>query len=211
MPWIRHFALFSTLLQCVIGSLAVAVPSVATAGEAYWVTSENLNRRTCPSAKCGIVGKYQFREAADVEEIQDGWARVSKYYNASCVNGRSEYVDSGNSDCIEANGITNGNFAEWVAVEHLSKTRPADPAAGATGIAALIRGSDDFGRHQTAFVKATRALLVDGRCTEADFREIGGWMRSTNHAEKPIYFTYCGGMKQVNKIYLDASSGRIFK
>lgn len=35
-------------------------------------------------------------------------------------------------------------------------------------------------------------------------------MKSSNHRDQPIYFTYCDGMSASNRIYLDASNGRIF-
>ena len=81
--------------------------------------------------------------------------------------------------------------------------------SSATGVEALIAGSDDFGLHEAAFVKATQTLLNDGSCTKGDFKEMGGWYKSTTHPGS-VYFTYCGGMQQSNKIYLDASNGRIF-
>ena len=183
----------------------------AQAGEKSWVTSDSLYRRTCPSTTCGIVGKFFFRQAVEVEEITSGWARVTKYYDASCVNGRSEYVDSGDARCIESNGIRDGQFAEWVSVKYLSESQPADPGAGAVGIAALISDSDDFRKHKDAFIAASQTLLSQGRCSEQDFKEMGGWSKSSNHPNQPIYFTYCGGMAKANRIYLDASSGRIFR
>jgi hypothetical protein len=85
-----------------------------------------------------------FREEAIIYEERSGWARVSKYYDASCQDGLSQYVDSGNAACTASNGIVNGLFAEWVSVKHLSKTRPADPSVGATGSYALVSGSDDW-------------------------------------------------------------------
>ena len=53
-------------------------------------------------------------------------------------------------------------------------------------------------------------MIQSGRCTAADFEEQGGWMKSTNHRDAPIYFTYCGGMTVANRIYLDAETGRLF-
>lgn len=58
-----------------------------------WVTSERLNRRTCPSESCGVVGQFFFREGVTIYETRDGWARVTEPYDASCASGRSEYVD----------------------------------------------------------------------------------------------------------------------
>jgi hypothetical protein len=35
---------------------------------------------------------------------------------------------------------------------------------------------------------------------------MGGWMKSTNKGPS-VYFTYCGGMRASNRIYLDVRSG----
>jgi hypothetical protein len=53
-------------------------------------------------------------------------------------------------------------------------------------------------------------LIGDGRCTAGDFEENGGWMKSSNNRDEPVYFMYCGGFTAANRIYLDAASGRIF-
>jgi hypothetical protein len=177
----------------------------------YWVTVDRLNRRTCPSPACGIVGQLFFREAATVYGQSGGWARISSYYSASCMNGRSEYVDSGNNRCTRDNGIVDGKFAEWVSAEFLSQNRPPDPGAGATGIEALVAGSDDYRIYKAAFVRAAQSLISSGECSEADFREIGGWLKSTEHMEQPIYFMYCGGWTLSNRLYLDAETGEIFR
>lgn len=180
--------------------------------EQHWVTTERLDRRTCPSRRCGVVGQLMFRDAARVYETTDGWARISEPYDASCVAGRSEYVDSGQASCTEANGISGGRFAEWVEVGALSTTRPADPAATAATDETLVAQSDDFQRHRRAFAQAAAQLIADGRCTRQDFIEMGGWLKSVNeYRDQPVYFTYCGGMTQAHKIYLDASTGRIFR
>ncbi len=174
-----------------------------------WVTVDNLNRRTCPAATCGVVGVLKFREKATILEEKGGWARITRYYDASCVNGISQYVDSGNGKCVAANGITNGEFAEWVSAKHLSPTRPADPAASAPANYALVKGSDDFRIYKDAFAKAADQLIASGQCSAGDFREMGGWMKSSNHKSKPVYFTYCGGMRSSNKVYLNAATGEI--
>jgi hypothetical protein len=195
-------------IQTAEPSAVIAEPPVQTEPEdKYWVTIDRLNRRTCPSTACGIVGQLFFREAATVYEQRGGWARISNYYAASCVNGRSEYVDSGNNRCTHDNGIVDGKFAEWVSAEFLSQERPPDPAAGATGIEALVAQSDDYRIYKAAFVKATQALISSGQCNEADFREIGGWVKSS-HRDQPIYFMYCGGWTSANRLYLNAEKGR---
>jgi hypothetical protein len=187
----------------------VAMPALA-ASEA-WVTTDRLSRRTCPAVTCGIVGTLMFREKATIYEERNGWARVSKYYDASCQNGLSEYVDSGNAACIEDNGIVDGLFAEWVSMEYLGDMRPADPSAGARGYYALVSGSDDYRHYKDVFARAAAELIESGRCTEQDFREMGGWLKSTTHKDAPVYFTYCGEMQIQNRLYLNAATGDLFQ
>lgn len=186
---------------------AISIPAHAVGDS--WVTVGNLNRRTCPMPTCGIVGMLKFREKAVILEEKGGWARITKYYNASCVNGISQYVDSGNGKCESSNGINNGQLAEWVASKHLSPDRPEDPAANAPASYVLVKGSDDFRIYKDAFAKAANKLIASGRCSAGDFQEMGGWMKSSNHRSKPIYFTYCGGMHSSNKVYLNAATSEI--
>ena len=180
-------------------------------GAEYWVSSQRLNRRTCPSVKCGIVGQFFFRAGVKVLERRGGWARITELYHASCVGGRSEYVDSGNDACKISNGISDGKFAEWVSAEYLAADRPRDPAADASKAEELVVGSDDFARYRTAFTKAAESLIERRRCSEQDFREMGGWVKSSSHRNQPIYFTYCGDATVANRVYLNADTGEIFR
>lgn len=179
----------------------------ALAENQLWVTTDRIDRHTCPSTKCGVAGRLMFREGVEVLERKGEWARITKAYSASCVGGKSEYVKDGNKSCTAANGIKDGKFAEWVEIKDFSKDRPEDPADGATGDASLIKGSDDYKIYKTQFSQAARQLINDGTCTEGDFQEIGGWMASTNRGQG-MYFTYCGGMKIINKVYLDVNTGK---
>lgn len=187
----------------------VAESPPATLGK-MWVTSDRLARHTCPSASCGVVGRLFFREAADVAEIEGNWGRVSKRYDASCSGGNSAYVDDGNAACVGDNGIVDGQLAEWVEIAYLSPNRPADPAEGAIGVSKLIAGSDDFRTYEAAFVNAAQKLMESGQCTEADFKEMGGFMKSTNN-QGPVYFIYCGGMTAANRLYLNAATGKTYR
>ncbi|UWQ94019.1 SH3 domain-containing protein [Rhodobacteraceae bacterium M385] len=177
----------------------------------YWVISDRLNRRTCASQNCGVVGQLFFREGVVVLEQNEGWARITQPYDAACVGGQSSYVDSGNGACEIANGITDGAFAEWVSLAYLSQTRPDDPAQDATGVEELIAGSDDFARHRAVFSAAAQSLIGQGRCTAQDFRDMGGWVASSSHRDQPIYFTYCGGATVANRLYLNAQTGDVFQ
>lgn len=174
-----------------------------------WVTTQYADRHSCPSEECGIVGRLFFREAATPMEAKDGWVRVTKVYDASCQNGESQYVDKGNAACTTANGITNGQFAEWVKESQLSVARPADPAETASADESIVADSDDFTQYRAAFAKVARELIASGRCTAGDFKEQGGWVKSVNQRDQPIYFTYCGGMTAANKIYMNAETGTV--
>lgn len=176
-----------------------------------WVTSERLNRHSCPSQKCGVVGQVFYREAVFPLETIEGWTRITKNYDGACSGGRSQYVDVGEKACTPANGFKNGQFAEWVESKYLSQTRPADPAADAKEDEQLVRGSDDFAKYRRQFAKAARELIADGRCTREEFEEMGGWVKSVNDRDAPVYFTYCGGMTVANRLYLNAKTGRIYK
>ena len=176
-----------------------------------WVTADRLNRRTCPQPTCGSVGVQFFREGVTIYEQKNGWARITRPYDASCFNGVSEYVDSGENACDAANGIVNGRLAEWVSTEYLSSQRPPDPALGATGVYALVGSSDDYATYKDAFAKAASELMSDGTCSQADFEELGGWLRSSFQRDEPVYFTYCGGITRENRLYLNASTGEVFR
>lgn len=167
----------------------------AIAEPTHWVTSDELARRTCPSTKCGVVGKLYFREGVEVLEQKDGWARISKYYDASCVSGRSEYVDEGNSSCTPANGISNGKFAEWVLMKHLSKTRPEKKSQAGIPPELLdprITGVPDVGEYALTLEdvviirKYAKGLLDSGTCSKIEYGN-----KSTS--KKNTYFVLCAG------------------
>jgi hypothetical protein len=203
-------AALSTLTACGTPSpepdVAANVESESSEGK-LWVTSERLDRHTCAAETCGVVGQLFFREAATPLENKAEWVRITKIYDAACEGGKSQYVDKGNAACLPSNGIVNGKFSEWVRSNHLSKTRPADPALTAKVDETLVAESDDFQKYRKPFAKLAAQLIADGRCTEADFKEMGGWVKSVNeHRDKPVYFTYCGGMTAANKIYINAET-----
>lgn len=68
-----------------------------------------------------------FRESAHVYERRDGWARISEPHLAACIEGRSDYVDTGDARCVADNGVE-GRFAEWVRLSH-----PHDNSPGLSG------------------------------------------------------------------------------
>ncbi len=194
-----------------LAAFAAILVTDASASEDLWVTVDRLNRRTCPSTACGVVGQLFYRAKATIFERQGEWGRITKYYDAACSGGRSAYVDEGNAACAAENGIQDGKFAEWISMKFLASTRPPDPGENATGTAALVRGSDDFRIYETEFVDAAEKLLSSGQCAASDFVENGGWWKSSSYGSRPVYFTYCGGNQTSDRIYLDASNGKIFR
>lgn len=92
-----------------------------------------------------------------------------------------------------------------------SEPAPQPPPPSDSQLESAIEQSDDFQLYRTEFMTASRGLLERGRCTLADFREMGGWVRSTNHKPDLVYFTYCGKMHVSNRLYVDVATGRIFQ
>lgn len=161
-------------------------------GEAY-VTVDRLNVRLSPSPSGEITNILDFGQRVGVFESRDGWARISRYYD-TVLEG-------------EPGTMT----AQWVAFKYLSKSKPAPRAVQfslpTTPLAKAIKGSDDFHKYGSEFFAAAKKLISQGRCSVKDFKEMGGWMRSTSR--KLTYFTYCGGMSNTNRIYLDVTSGQL--
>jgi len=176
-----------------------------------WNTADRLRRRTCPSTKCGIVGHHYYREKITVFESKNEWARITRYYDASCVDGNSLHINSGDSSCTENNGIVNEKFAEWVSVEFLSEDLPPDPAVDPVN-EVLVNNSDDYELYKDVFVRSATKLVSAGTCKPEDFELSGGWIKSvSSFKDRTVYFTYCGGMDIGNRIYLDASTEETFK
>jgi len=161
----------------------------------YFVAIEQLNVRLDPSKEASITNTLYENQKIDVYEIKNGWARISEYYNGT-VEGRD------------------GRVARWVSVKYLSRNPPVEKEFSKSGDSALeeaIRGSNNYSKYKKSFIKASETLIQEERCTLNDFKKIGGWVRSSTHKPKPIFFTYCGRMTTENRIYLNAETGKLFK
>jgi hypothetical protein len=147
-----------------------------------------------PNKSGKITNTLYKRQKVKVFEIKDGWARISRFYDGG-VEGLS------------------GNVARWVFAKYLSVNRPEEEKVANLNspVAKAIKSSDDFSKYQSVFVSASEKFIKSGKCRLADFKEMGGWWRSTNHKPKPVYFTYCGGMTKSNRIYLNAATGKTFR
>ena len=103
-------------------AIACGLLAPAAAQERMVIHSDDAKRRTCPSEQCGVIGIGRFfsGESVVVYESADGWSRVSRYYTAGCHEGRSAFVEIGHNECTKANGIEQGEFAEWVKSDFLA-------------------------------------------------------------------------------------------
>lgn len=177
-----------------------------------YVSADQLSVRSCPSTSCGRISWLLSGQKVTVAETKNGWARISKYYDAACKAGRSEYVDTGNSACSEENGVSNGQFAEWVSLDYLEANREEPKPASSSSLINALRKSDNFGKYEAEFIRSTQQLIDEGKCTEADVVENAGWAKATGaNADLPVFFMYCNGFTVANRLYLNASTGRTFR
>lgn len=160
-----------------------------SAGE-YYVAANRLSVRLGPSTAATITNTLNRKQKVEVYEVKNGWARVSKYYNGA-VEGKSEKV------------------ARWVSAQYLSSSKPEDNFSSNTPLENAIKGSDNYSLYRENFIKLSKELIDQGRCSVADYKEMGGWIRSSNHKPQPIYFTYCGGFSKGNKVYINAETGAV--
>lgn len=156
----------------------------------YYVSPERLGVRESPDHSAFVESVVYRGDKLHVLEKRDGWGRISAYY---------VYEEGG------------PEVAEWVPMDALLEVAPTiTKDERIETVSSYIENSDDFKAHFEMFVKKTDQLLKEKTCTPEDFEETKGWMRSLTFNERDVYFVYCGGLKQANKIYLDIRSGEIF-
>ncbi len=156
----------------------------------YYVNVERLGVREHPDYDAFVESVLYKGDKLHILEKKDGWGRISVYY---------VYEEGGEQ------------VAEWVPMERLLEVPPTvTKQERIETISRYIESSDDFKEHFEAFISKTDELLKEKTCTPEDFEETQGWMRSITFKERDVYFVYCGGLKQANKIYLDVQTGEIF-
>ncbi|MCK6265704.1 hypothetical protein KP803_20815 [Vibrio sp. ZSDE26] len=166
---------------------AIAMPKVVTE---YYVNTPTLGVRERPDYEAFIESVLYRGDDVTILEERDGWGRISVYY---------VYEEGGEE------------VAEWIPMEALVEDAPViTKQERHDTLMAYINKSDDFKIHEVMFLSKTDELLNSDTCTPLDFEELGGWVRSIRYSERDVYFVYCGGMKQADKIYLDVNSGEIF-
>ncbi len=173
---------------------SVPTPAVAAKPEVmdFYVDATTLSIRDMPDLNAyPDVDKQLYRgDKVHLLEKKAGWGRISEYF---------VYEDGG------------PEVAEWISLEGLTVEPPViTPEERTKTLIGYIESSDDFLLHQEKFLSTTDTLLKEGSCSPKDFEELGGWVRSLTFGEQPVYFIYCGGLSQTNKIYLNVQTGKIF-
>ncbi|ENC6732068.1 hypothetical protein ABKZ05_002774 [Vibrio navarrensis] len=156
----------------------------------YYVVERRISVHNKPQEDALVVDHLYKGEKLTILEKQLGWGRITDYL---------VYEEGGEET------------AEWVNMTQLSNEKPVIEEMERLEILdGYIARSDDLLQHQEVFRKHTQQLLNDGTCKPQDFEELGGWVRSVTFQPREVYFIYCGGLDQENKIYLDINSGDIF-
>ncbi|CAE6951609.1 hypothetical protein ACOMICROBIO_NCLOACGD_04383 [Vibrio sp. B1ASS3] len=156
----------------------------------YYVTERRINVFNKPERQALIVDTLYKGEKVSALEKTDGWFRLSDYI---------VYEEGGEET------------AEWVDSKGLSDAEPVIKEQERLEILdGYLQKSDDLKTHLDMFRNKTQQLLDDETCDPSDFEELGGWVRSVTYKKRNVYFIYCGGLEQENKIYLDVDKGEIF-
>ncbi|KFI12615.1 MULTISPECIES: hypothetical protein [Vibrio] len=156
----------------------------------FYVSPPKLGIREYPRYDAFVESVAYRGDKLHILEKKDGWGRISPYY---------VYEEGGEE------------VAEWVPMEALLEVAPTiTKEERVETVSSYIEKSDDFKQHFEMFVKKTDQLLKEKTCEPEDFEETSGWVRSLTFEQRDVYFVYCGGLKQANKIYLDAQTGEIF-
>ncbi|MEE3879221.1 SH3 domain-containing protein [Vibrio sp. YYF0003] len=156
----------------------------------YYVIERQVSAYNKPDHNALVVDTIYKGEKVVVLEKSNGWYRISDYL---------VYEDGGEET------------AEWLDSKGLSDAEPVIKEQERLEILdGYLQKSDDLKDNLEIFRNKTQLLLDDNTCEPEDFTELGGWVRSVTYKQRNVYFIYCGGLEQENKIYLDVDSGEIF-
>ena len=179
--------------------------------EAFWVNRDGVEKHSCPSAGCGVVGRLSFRDPVALHGSDGAWVRISEARKALCVNGRTRIIREGNDRCDPANGIYSGVFYEWIPAEYLSKTLPSSGSAETDEYESIVSGSENFRIHRDVFAGAAKDLVEAGTCTKEELADQGGFSRAAGASGPSVYIAYCGGDTMSDRVFLDVKSKELFR
>ena len=177
----------------------------------FWVAIDEVDKHSCPSLDCGVVGRLSFRDPVTLLERKGGWARISEPRKALCVNGHTRYVVSGDDRCVASNGINGGTYYDWIKEEGLSEQLPSSGSPGIDHFEAIVAGSDDFRRNRDVFAAAAQRLIEASTCTKDELKNQGGFSRVDGAGGQNVYFVYCGGDTMSDRVFIDTKTQQVFR
>ncbi|HAS61903.1 MAG TPA: hypothetical protein DCS35_04590, partial [Vibrio sp.] len=165
------------------------IPAAVAERTDYYVSPEKLGVREKPDNSAFIESVLYRGDQVHILEKRDGWGRISPFY---------VYNEGG------------PEVAEWIPMDALLEVPPTiTKQERIKTISSYVEGSDDFKQHFDVFIQTTDDLIKEGICLPPDFEELKGWVKSVKY-DQDVYFVYCGGLKQANKIYLNVQTGKVF-
>jgi hypothetical protein len=196
----------SIILLIALCAFSSAYAEAKTPGD-YVVSAGTLNVRLAANTAGKVAGKLARGQTIEVFEVDDGWARISNYFD-----GASEGQPGMIARWVFAAHLVAGGVGQKQGSPVAQVSRPVrvqvDPNSP---VYDAIRASDDLAKYQGTFVAVSEELVDVGACELSDFRDIGGWWRSAAHKPEPVYYTYCGGGSNNHRIYVNADTGYVFR
>jgi hypothetical protein len=191
----------------------------------FVVTADTLNVRLAANTRGKVAGRLQQSDKIEVLEVRDGWARISAYYGVE-VGGQSQNVARWvfathlspalpAADKVEEGATIVEAMMSSDDLNGYQDTADADQPVqridANSPIVAAIKASEDLAKYMGTFVSVSGKLIDAGECQLSDFEDIGGWWKSVDHQPRPIYYTYCGGASNNHRVFVNVSTGRVFR
>ncbi|MGF1777878.1 hypothetical protein [Vibrio nomapromontoriensis] len=155
----------------------------------YFVSEASTPIRVQPSKDALVDGTAYYGEKLQVMDHTEKWIRIAPIYQ----------LDEGEEE-----------VSQWVSIAGLS-TQPVALMGERWHevLSGYLSNSDDYNQYKDRFIEASTALVESKQCRLFDFEQVGGWIKSVNHPDN-VYFTYCGGIEVMNKVYLNTTTGVVF-
>jgi hypothetical protein len=215
-----------TILAVIIAVFTTSpVFAEATYPGIFVVSADTLNVRQAANTVGKIADRIHRDEKIEVFEVKDGWARISEYFSVggqgqsaniarwvfathlSPVLPAAQRVDEG--DTIVAAMVSSDDLVKYQ--DTAVADQPIQRIDANSPIVLAIKASEDLAKYMGTFVSVSGKLIDAGECQLSDFEDIGGWWKSVDHQPRPIYYTYCGGASNNHRVFVNVSTGRVFR
>ncbi|MDQ7045892.1 MAG: hypothetical protein Q9M32_08270 [Sulfurimonas sp.] len=179
----------------------------AKSSQYYFVNTATLKVRVAPTTKSmhsySIYKNYKVK----VYEMKDGWARISRY-KTNAVNGKFVKVAKW-SYAKFLTQINEKNYTKKKQKKRAAKKKYKKKTKKVTKNTSLDKAlapSDNYDKYADIFTVASQKLIDKKECKIRDFKRMRGWVQST---PDNLYFTYCGGFRKTDKVYLNIVTGEV--